>query len=193
MISLQKGQTISLAKPGGGDLRKVVMGLGWDVRKPKKMFGIFGGDAPSIDLDASCLMFDAGGALLDTIWFGQLRSKDGSIVHTGDNRTGAGDGDDEQIIVELAQAPAAARTLVFTVCSFRNDTFDQIENAYCRLVDAAGGKELARYDLSGSGPHTGQVMAKLVRDGAGWSFTALGERTSGRTFHDMMPAISAHV
>jgi tellurium resistance protein TerZ len=193
MISLQKGQTISLAKTGGAGLRKVVMGLGWDVRKPKKMFGIFGGDAPSIDLDASCLLFDANGGLFDQVWFRQLKSKDGSIVHTGDNLTGAGDGDDEQIIVELERLPAQAKTLVFTVSSFRGDTFDQIENAYCRLLDAAGNKELGRYDLSGSGPHTGQVMAKLVRGGDGWSFTAIGERTGGRTFHDMMPAISAHV
>lgn len=193
MISLQKGQTISLAKSNGAGLRKVVMGLGWDVRKPKKLFGVFGGEAKAIDLDASCLMFGADGALLDTIWFGQLRSRDGAVTHTGDNRTGAGDGDDEQIVVDLEQTPPAARTLVFTVSSFRNDTFDQIENAYCRLVDSGGNKELARYDLSGSGPHTGQVMAKLVRGSEGWSFTAIGERTSGRTFHDMMPAIAGHV
>ncbi len=193
MVSLVKGQTLSLEKPGGGSLAKVVMGLGWDVRPPKKTFGLFGGQPKEIDLDASCLVFDAGRSVLDTVWFAQLQSRDGSIIHTGDNRTGAGDGDDEQIIVDLTRLPAHAQTLVFTVSSFRDDTFNEIQNAYCRLVDASGNREMARYDLSGSGSHTGQVMAKLVRAGAGWTFTAIGQTTHGRTFKDMMPAISAHV
>lgn len=189
MVSLQKGQSVRLEKSGGGTLTRVAMGVGWDVRKSKGVFGLFGGGGGDIDLDASCLLFDAGGNLLDQVWFRQLVSTDGSIVHSGDNRTGAGDGDDETINVDLTRVPATVQSLVFTVNSFTGESFDRIENAYCRVVDSTDGKEMARYDLTGSGPHTGQVMAKLVRSGAGWEMKALGERTTGRTFHDMMGVI----
>lgn len=191
VVSLQKGQTVSLAKSGGGSLTRVAMGLGWDVRKAKGLFGVFGGGGGDIDLDASCLMFDGDRRMLDQVWFRQLSSKDGSIVHSGDNRTGAGDGDDETINVDLSRLPATVTTLVFTVNSFQGDTFDRIANAYCRLVDLTDGKELARYDLTGSGTHTGQVMAKLTRSANGWDMKALGERTTGRTFHDMAATIDA--
>jgi tellurium resistance protein TerZ len=192
MVSLTKGQTVRLEKSGGGTLTRVTMGLGWDVRKATGLRGLFGGGGGDIDLDASCLLF-AGTELVDAVWFRQLQSRDGSILHTGDNRTGAGDGDDEQIIVDLAALPAAVTTLIFTVNSFTGETFDRIENAYCRLVDAANGQELARYDLTGSGSHTGQVMARVVRSGGGWEMKAIGDKTVGRTFHDMMPGISAHL
>ncbi len=191
MVSLAKGQSVSLEKRGGGALAKVAMGLGWDVRKPSGLFGKLLGGGGDIDLDASCLVFDANARLIDQVWFRMLTSKDGSIVHSGDNLTGAGDGDDETIAVDLVRLPAAAQTLIFTVNSFRGDTFDRIENAYCRVVDAATRQELVRYDLTGSGPHTGQVMARLARSGGGWSFTAIGDRINGRTFHDMMPQIQA--
>jgi tellurium resistance protein TerZ len=189
LVSLQKGQSVRLEKSGGGTLTRVAMGLGWDVRKAKGLRGLLGGGGGDIDLDASCLLFDDGRNLLDQVWFRQLTSNDGSIVHSGDNRTGAGDGDDETINVDLTRLPAAVRTLVFTVNSFTGDSFDRIENAYCRVVDSTNGKELARYDLTGSGSHTGQVMAKLVRSGDGWEMKALGERTSGHTFQEMMGAI----
>lgn len=191
MVNLQKGQSVSLEKRGGGALTRVTMGLGWDVRKAKGLLGLFGGGGGEIDLDASCLMFDADRRLLDQVWFRQLKSKDGSIVHSGDNLTGEGDGDDETIHVDLTRLPPAAQALVFTVNSFRGDSFDRIDNAYCRLLDAATGAELARFDLTGAGSHTGQVMAQVVREGTGWTMKALGERTSGRTFHEMMPAITA--
>lgn len=192
MVSLQKGQSVRLEKSGGGSLTKATMGIGWDVRKAKGLGKLFGGGG-EIDLDASCLLFDASRQMVDSVWFRQLKSKDGSIVHTGDNRTGAGDGDDEQIIVDLGTLPASVVTLIFTVNSFQGDTFDRIENAYCRLVDTSTNAELARYDLSGSGSHTGQVMAKLTRGAGGWDMKAIGERTTGRTFHDMMPAITIHL
>ena len=193
MISLTKGQTISLEKSGGGALSKVTMGIGWDVRKAKGLGRLFGGGGGEIDLDASCLLFNAERQMLDAVWFRQLKSNEGSIVHSGDNRTGAGDGDDEQIMVDLTKVPSHMTTLVFTVNSFTGDTFDRIENAYCRLVDATTNTEMARFDLSGSGTHTGQVMAKLARSGSGWDMKALGERTTGRTFHDMMPQITTHL
>ena len=186
-VSLSKGQKVSLTKAGGGTLAQVRMGLGWDAMRKK---GLFGSRAQSIDLDASALLFDASGGLVDQVWFQQLTSKDGSVQHTGDNVTGAGEGDDESIRVDLSRVPPAVTTLVFTVNSFTGQDFTQIENAFCRLIDESNEAEIARYDLTGTGPHTAQIMAKVARDGAGWSMTALGNAASGRTFHDLLPAIA---
>ena len=192
MVSLQKGQTVRLEKTGGGALTQVAMGLGWDVRKPKGLLGgLFGSSGGDIDLDASCLLFSGSGELVDQVWFRQLASDDASIVHSGDNLTGAGEGDDETINVDLTRVPSSVQSLIFTVNSFRGDTFDRIENAYCRVVDTGSNQELVRYDLTGAGSHTGQVMARLKRANGGWEFTAVGSRTNGRTFHDMMPQIQA--
>jgi len=185
-VNLSKGQTVSLTKSTGGTLTQVRMGLGWDARKVRGFFG--GSKEQAIDLDASCLLFDGAGTLVDQVWFSQLRSKDGSIEHTGDNRTGKGDGDDESIKVDLTRVPGTVQTLVFVVNSYSGETFSQIENASCRLVDSTNEQEIARYDLTGSGPHTAQIMAKVTRDGAGWSMTALGVKTEGRTIKHMLPA-----
>ncbi len=190
-ISLQKGQKVSLEKPGGGGLTRVKMGLGWDAVAKKGLFGK--SKAQSIDLDASCLLFDAGGNLADQVWFRQLRSKDGSVLHTGDNLTGEGEGDDEVINVDLSAVPANITQLVFTVNSFTGQDFSQIENAFCRLVDETTGQEIARYQLSGSGRHNAQIMAKLSRDGQGWSMTAIGATANGRTFQHLLPTVSAHL
>ena len=190
-ISLSKGQTVSLVKQGGGTLTRVRMGLGWDAMKKKGMFG--GLKTQSIDLDASAMLFDDRAQLVDQVWFSQLRSKDGSVQHTGDNLTGAGEGDDESIIVDLTAVPANVKTLVFVVNSFTGQNFSQIENAYCRLVDETNQDELARYELTGSGTHNSQVMAKVTRDGGGWSMTAIGAVANGRTFKDLLPAVSPHV
>jgi tellurium resistance protein TerZ len=189
-VSLSKGQKVSLTKAGGGTLSQVRMGLGWDAMRKK---GLFGSRAQSIDLDASALLFDASGQLIDQVWFQQLRSQDGSVQHTGDNRTGAGEGDDESIRVDLSRVPPAVTTLVFTVNSFTGQDFSQIENAFCRLIDESTETEIARYDLTGTGPHTAQIMAKVARDGQGWSMTALGNAASGRTFHDLLPAIAGYL
>jgi tellurium resistance protein TerZ len=187
-VSLSKGQKVSLTKREGGTLSRVRMGLGWDAVKKKGLFG--GMRNQSIDLDASALLFDAQGNLVDQVWFQQLRSKDGSVQHTGDNLTGAGEGDDESIRVDLTALPAAVATIVFTVNSFTGQDFSQIENAFCRLIDESNEAEIARYDLSGSGRHNAQIMAKVARDGGGWSMTALGIPASGRTFRDLLPAMS---
>jgi tellurium resistance protein TerZ len=191
-VNLTKGQTVSLRKQSGGTLRNVRMGLGWDAAQRK---GFLGRLAPpkSIDLDASALLFDGNGRLVDQVWFQQLVSRDGSVQHTGDNLTGAGEGDDESIRVDLSRVPPQVTTLVFTVNSFTGQDFSQIANAFCRLVDEAGETEIARYDLTGSGPHTAQVMAKVARDGDGWSMTAIGAAASGRTFADLLPTISAYL
>ena len=191
-VNLTKGQKISLDKEAGGALTHVTMGLGWDSVKSKGFLG-FGAKSADIDLDASCLLFDEANKPVDTVWFRQLKSKDGSIVHTGDNRTGAGDGDDEQINVDLSAVPSTVKSLVFTVNSFTGQNFSQVQNAYCRLVDASGNKEVARYDLSVQGAHTAQVMAKLYRHNGEWKMHAIGENASGRTFDDLMPSITPHL
>jgi tellurium resistance protein TerZ len=190
VVSLVKGQSVSLVKSGGGTLSRVRMGLGWDAMKKK---GLFGSRSQSIDLDASCLAFDASGRLVDQVWFQQLASKDGSIQHTGDNLTGAGDGDDESIIVDLTRLPAPIQTLVFVVNSFTGQDFSQIENAFCRIVDSSTETELARYELTGSGRHNAQVMAKVTRDGAGWTMTAIGAVAQGRTFQELLPVVAQHL
>ncbi|MCW2526113.1 MAG: hypothetical protein JWM76_973 [Pseudonocardiales bacterium] len=189
-VNLSKGQKVSLNKRDGGSLTQVRMGLGWDALKKK---GLFGKRTQSIDLDASVLLFDGRGALVDQVWFNQLISTDGSVIHTGDNRTGAGDGDDESVRVDLSRVPAQVMTLIFTVNSFTGQDFSQIENAFCRLIDETNETEIARYELTGSGTHNAQIMAKLSRDGAGWSMTAIGAPTSGRTFKDLLPAVAGYL
>jgi tellurium resistance protein TerZ len=192
MVSLSKGQTISLEKRGGGTLTRVRMGLGWDAMKKKGMFGKL--KDQSVDLDASALLFDGNRQLVDQVWFQQLRSKDGSVQHTGDNVTGAGEGDDESIVVDLQSVPATITQIVFVVNSFTGQNFSQIENAFCRLVDStANDTELARYELTGSGSHNSQVMAKVSRSGGGWSMTAIGAIANGRTFKDLLPAVTQHL
>ena len=191
-VDLVKGQRISLDKEVGGALSRVVMGLGWDVAKRGGFLGGLLGGGRSIDLDASCVMFDEAGRAVDTIYYAQLQSRDGSVIHTGDNLTGEGEGDDEQIKVDLSRVPQNVKTLVFVVNSFTGQDFGRIENAFCRLVDETTGAEIARYNLSGGGSHTAQVMAKVYRGSeGGWDMSAIGENASGRTFRDLMPAITA--
>lgn len=191
-ISLKKGQQISLAKEAGPSLSTVRMGLGWDAVKKKGFFG-FGGGQAQVDLDANALMFDAAGGLLDVVWFRQLQSKDGSVKHSGDNRTGAGDGDDETITVDLTRLPAQVSTLIFTVNNFTGQDFGQIENAYCRLVNTQGEAEIARYDLSAGGQHSAMILASLKRQGNDWTMTAIGAPSRGRTYQDNLPDIQAYL
>ncbi|GAB6139680.1 TerD family protein [Methylosoma difficile] len=199
-INLQKGQKISLVKESGGSLSKVVMGLGWDAKasgdkKGGMLGGLFGGSSggASIDLDASCVMFDDNKKVVDTVYFGHLKSKDGSVTHTGDNRTGDGDGDDEQILVDLDKVPANVKSLVFTVNSFTGQTFDSVENAYCRILDVSSKAEVARYTLSSQGSHTAQIMAKVYRHNGEWKMHAIGENGTGRTIENLLPQIIVHL
>jgi tellurium resistance protein TerZ len=190
-ISMTKGQKISLSKSGGGELTRVKMGLGWDAAQVKGLFGRT--KTKSIDLDASCVMLDASRNVVDTVWFRQLKSKDGSILHTGDNVTGAGEGDDESIIVELGRVPKDVDTMVFTVNSYSGQSFNEVLNAFCRLVDETNGSEVARFDLSAQGSHTALVMAKVYRHGGGWKMAALGDSGNGRTVKELVPLVQAVV
>lgn len=184
-ISLSKNQTISLEKEAGAALKKIRMGLGWDPVKPSGFFARLLNSDTAIDLDASCILLDTARQPLELVWFRELKSSDGSIVHTGDNRTGEGAGDDESIQVNLEQLPAGVQHLVFTVNSFTGQNFEAVENAYCRIVDELTGKELARFNLSDKGRHTGVVMACLSRTSSGWDLTAIGSVANGRTAEDL--------
>lgn len=190
-INLAKGQKISLKKSDGSALTQVVMGLGWDAIKKKGLFGKL--KEQSIDLDASCVLFSEGKEALDVVFFNQLRSKDGSIHHTGDNRTGDGDGDDEQIIVDLSAVSADVKSIVFTVNNYTGQDFSQIENAFCRLVDRSNNEEVARYNLSAQGSHNAQIMAKVYRHNGEWKLHAIGENATGRTFEQLIPSIIPHL
>ena len=185
-VSLLKGQRVSLRKDDGGSLTVVRMGLGWDPVKKKGMFG--GGRGGDIDLDASALLYSQRQPV-DVVYFGNLRSKDGSIQHLGDNLTGAGEGDDESIIVDLQKVPAQVDAIVFLVSSYRGQTFEQVANAFCRLLDQNTNGELARYTLTGGGPHTGMVMAKVFRESGSWKLQAIGEGIAARTAKDAIPQL----
>ncbi|QBS42117.1 TerD family protein [Nocardia sp. CS682] len=170
-VSLVKGQRVTLRKEGGAALTFVKMGLGWD---PVKSRGMFGNRTVDVDLDASVVMF-ADTNPVDVAYYGQLTSKDGSIRHQGDNLTGEGEGDDEVILVDLTRIPAHVSTLVFIVTSYKGHTFEQVQNAFCRLVDGTTNAELARYTLAGGMPFTAMAMSKVFRVGNDWKMQALGE------------------
>lgn len=184
-LTLAKNQTISLEKTAGGGLTSISLGLGWDPEKAG-FLGRLMGNGGEIDLDASCILFDENLKPVDLVWFRQLKSNDGSIQHSGDNRTGEGDGDDETIRVDLQRLPAVVKYLIFTVNSFTGQNFEKIENAYCRIVNTNKNVELARFNLSEKGRHTGIVMASLVRESGGWDFKAIGKVTNGRTADDLV-------
>ncbi|GAB1340354.1 TerD family protein [Streptomyces sp. E-15] len=192
-VNLTKGQQISLNKSDGTALTAVRMGLGWQAAQRKGFLAKLAGTR-EIDLDASALLF-AGGQLADVVFFQHLLSQDGSVRHLGDNLTGgAGAGsDDEVILVDLGRSPGHVDNVVFVVNSFTGQSFAEVQNAFCRLVDENSGQELARYTLSGGGAYTAQIMAALHRTGGGWQLKAIGEPADGRTFEDLLPAIAAHL
>lgn len=192
-LSLQKGQSLSLTKQNGESLTNVRLGLGWDSAVPAKK-GFFGGTKTvEIDLDASALMFDAEGRHLDTVFFNQLKSKDGAVRHAGDNLTGAGDGDDETMTVNLPAVSPAVQNIVFVITSYSQQTFDMVQNAFCRVIDdsAAGSPEVARYSLTESGRNTAMIMSKLSRTGSTWTFHAIGNPANGRTAGDVLGAAAS--
>ncbi|MFD7029149.1 TerD family protein [Streptomyces sp. NPDC059917] len=182
-VSLQKNQTVSLVKGGRPLLSQVKMGLGWEPA--------YGGR--DIDLDASVIAYGPQRNHIDSCYFGKLSILGGAIKHSGDNLTGEGAGDDEVIVVDLGRIPAEATGLVFTVNSFSGQKFSEVAKAYCRLIDAASGEELVRFDLTGAEPQTGVMMAKLIKQFSGeWEMTAIGEFVKSRTVRGMVkPAAQA--
>ncbi|NYI75787.1 TerD family protein [Nocardioides panzhihuensis] len=186
-VSLAKGQSVSLSTADGRTMTPVRIALGWDAVRQ----GLFGGfRGAHVDMDASAILYDASGSHVDQAWFRQLKSREGAVIHSGDNRTGTGDGDNESIIVHLDRVPPTVAQIVFTINSFTGQSFAQIQNAFCRVVEVDTRTEIARFDLSTTGPHTAEIMAKLSRSEGGWTMTALGEIGNGRTFQDLLPSIA---
>jgi stress response protein SCP2 len=182
-VSLQKNQTVSLVKGGRPLLSQVKMGLGWEPAYRGK----------DIDLDASVIAYGPQRNHIDSCYFGKLQIVGGAIRHSGDNLTGEGGGDDEVITVDLGQLPQEVSGLVFTVNSFSGQKFTEVAKAYCRLLDAATGEELVRFDLTSAEPQTGVMMAKLIRQFSGeWEMTAMGDFVKSRTVRGMVkPAAQA--
>ncbi|WP_328952971.1 TerD family protein [Kitasatospora purpeofusca] len=172
-VSLSKGGNVSLTKEAPG-LSAVLVGLGWDVRTTT---------GTDFDLDASALVCDESGKVASDkhfVFFNNLKTPDGSVEHTGDNRTGEGEGDDEALKVNLAAVPADITKIVFPVSIYdatnRQQNFGQVRGAYIRVVNQAGGAEIARYDLSeDASTETAMVFGELYRSGAEWKFRAIGQ------------------
>ncbi|MFJ9735532.1 TerD family protein [Streptomyces sp. NPDC101171] len=176
-VSLQKNQTVSLVKGGRPLLSRVQMGLGWEPAYRGR----------DIDLDASVIAYGPQRNPVDSCYFGKLSILNGAIKHSGDNLTGEGGGDDEVIVVDLGRIPQEVTGLVFTVNSFSGQKFTEVAKAYCRLVDAASGEELVRFDLTSAEPQTGVMMAKLIRQYSGeWEMTAMGDFVKARTVRNMV-------
>lgn len=178
-VNLQKNQTVSLSKMAPSGLKRIKLGLGWDPAARGR----------SVDLDGSCIAFDSQKKVIETVWFGHLKSRDGTIQHSGDNLTGRGEGDDETISIELERLPPNISTLVFTINSFTGQKFSALKNAFCRVVDQDSRKELARYDLGQAGNVTGMIMAKITRENGEWNMTAIGEPAGGITVHFLVKAV----
>lgn len=177
VLSLSKGENLSLTKEAP-TLNNIIAGLGWDERET---------DGAEFDLDASLFMLTDKGAVRtnkDFIFYKQLQTPCGAIVHTGDNRTGDGEGDDEQIKIDLSKVPEDIKSLKITVtihkAVLRGQNFGQVENAFIRLVDEATGEEIARYDLTEEmSTETAMVFGEIYRHGSEWKFRAIGQGYSG--------------
>jgi tellurium resistance protein TerD len=174
-INLSKGGNVSLTKQAGpAGLSSVTVGLGWDVRTTS---------GEQFDLDASAILLKADGKVVNDgsfVYFNNLTSSDGSVRHLGDNLTGAGEGDDEQIKVNLVSVPAEVDKVVFPVSVYdaatRKQTFGQVRNAFVRVVNDADGAELARYDLSeDASTDATMIFGELYRNGPEWKFRAVGQ------------------
>ncbi|MDY8024840.1 TerD family protein [Paenibacillus polymyxa] len=182
VINLVKGQKIDLTK-GNTGLTKVIAGLGWDPVQSKGFFGFK--KQPNIDCDASAILLDTNGKLTQSdnvVCFHNKKSPCGSVVHSGDNLTGQGDGDDEQIAIDLARIPANVDKVLVVVniydCVNRKQDFGMIEKAYIRILDGANSKELVTFNLSDNYEGlTALVCGELYRHNNEWKFAAIGEGT----------------
>ncbi len=181
-ISLQKGQKVSLSKDNAG-LGKVVIGLGWDEVQQKR--GFFAPKPAPIDCDASAILLQNGHVVdkADIVYFGNLKHHTGTVQHMGDNLTGAGDGDDEQIVVDLSRIPQQYDKIVLVVNIYqavqRNQHFGLIQNAFIRLVDARNNNEMCKYNLTENySGMTAMIFGEVYRHNGEWKFTAIGQGTN---------------
>lgn len=187
-VNLVKGQKVELRKENGGNLTKVMVGLGWDEAQSQKKGGflssLFSAEPQAIDCDASAFLCQNGRIVnkADIVYFGNLNHKSDCVRHMGDNLTGAGDGDDEQIFVDLQNLPAAYDKVVFVVNIYmakdRRQHFGMIRNAFIRICDDSG-KELCRYNLSENyDGMTAMIFGELYRHNGAWKFNAIGQATA---------------
>jgi len=187
-VTLQKGQKVDLTK-GNKGLSTIMVGLGWDEAETgKKGFGLFGGGKRKVDIDcdASVLMLDANSKLKNkknAIYYGNLKSSNGSVKHMGDNLTGAGEGDDEQIWVDVNKVPEDIHRLVFVVniynCKIRRQDFGMIKNAFIRIVNTNSKQELLKFNLSDDfSGKTALITGEIYRYNGEWKFAAIGEGTN---------------
>lgn len=187
-VSLQKGQKVSLSKESDG-LNTVTVGLGWDAATKSKKGGLLGsllgGGQPSIDCDASVLMLRSGKLMgkQDIVYFGNLRHHSGTVTHRGDNLTGDGDGDDEQIVVDLAKVPEEYDRIVLVVNIYdavkKRQDFGMIQNAYIRIVDNRNNQEMCKYNLSENyNGMTAMIFGEIYRYNGEWKFNAIGQGTT---------------
>ena len=201
-ISLQKGQRVDLTK-GNPSLSKILVGLGWDPVKQKSSGGLLaglfgGGGGVDIDCDASVILLGDNDKLRsnkDVIYFGNLKSGDGSIQHTGDNLTGDGDGDDEQILIDLSRIPSHIHKLVFVVniydCVKRKQHFGMIQNAFIRIVNSNNHPELIHFNLTENyDGKTSLVAGEIYRHGQDWKFAAVGNGTQAASLSDIVRSYS---
>jgi tellurium resistance protein TerD len=183
-VSLQKGQKVDLTK-GNASLDKIIVGLGWDPVKQGGGFlgGLFGGAAPEVDCDASVIMLGENDKLArreDLVYFGNLKHNSGSVQHMGDNLTGGGDGDDEQIMITLSKVPQEIQKLVFVVniydCIKRKQDFGQIQNAFIRIFNSANNQEFLKFNLTDNyAGKTALLVGEVYRNNGEWKFAAIGE------------------
>lgn len=187
-ISLQKGQKVSLSKDNAG-LSKIIVGLGWDEAQQSSGGGLlgalFGSPKQAIDCDASAIMLKNGKFVdkADLVFFGNLRHKSGSVNHQGDNLTGAGEGDDEQIMIDLASVPQEYDKIVIVVNIYqavqRKQHFGMIQNAFIRLVDARNNNEMCKYNLTENySGMTAMIFGEVYRHNGEWKFSAIGQGTT---------------
>lgn len=187
-VNLQKGQKVSLKKEDGSSLKRVMVGLGWDAVEQKKSGGFFsaltGGKAQDIDCDASAFVCRNGHLTNkdDIVYFGNLAHSSGAVRHMGDNLTGEGEGDDEQIFVDLQKMPSDVDKLVFVVnvyqASKRKQDFGMIKNAFIRIVDAETNKEMCKYNLSENyDDMTAMIFGEIYLYKGEWKFNAIGQGT----------------
>ncbi|MBQ4523484.1 MAG: TerD family protein [Lachnospiraceae bacterium] len=183
-VSLVKGQKINLSKEVEG-LSKVVVGLGWDAAKK----GLFG-QKQDIDCDASAIVLGANNSYRGVAYYGERKLESGCVYHHGDNLTGDGDGDDEQITVDLKKMPSSVEKVVFVVniynCESRKQDFGMIKNAFIRLVDETTGKEICKYNLSENySGKTAMVFAEVYKKDNEWRFNAIGQGTTDKSISEM--------
>ncbi|CAM3500722.1 TerD family protein [Aeromicrobium ponti] len=197
-INLQKGQRVDLTK-GNPGLSKIMVGLGWDPVQNRGGGGLLGslfggGGGANIDCDASVIMLGENGKLRnnsDVIYFGNLRSGDGSVQHTGDNLTGDGDGDDEQVMIDLSRVPAHIHKMVFVVNIYdsvkRKQHFGMIQNAFIRVVNSSNKQEMIHYNLTDdySGKNS-LIVGEIYRHGSDWKFAAVGTGTASPGLSDVV-------